>query len=204
MVMKMPRIKTKHHEEARNQIIAAALAIAAKNGWDAVTLEAIARYVCVTKPALYSYFKNREDLLHAVVYVVFENIRSSLKLILTDENNIHRLVRNLADLFFEQQEASANLFLQIPIKMMKDLQSSEDFIFIFNDCVRLICTTLSRAQSAGMLAPTVDPDESTIAIVMMAMGLTVNTLPLKLDVPTAKRIWITSVERLLLLEPGAV
>ena len=64
----MARINAK--EDAKKKIIAAALDIAAEHGWDAVTLDAIAQNVGVTKPALYSYFENREALLRDVLFEV--------------------------------------------------------------------------------------------------------------------------------------
>jgi AcrR family transcriptional regulator len=168
-----------------------------------VTLDAIAQHVGVTKPALYSYFRNREDLLREVMYEVFGNIRSSLEPTLAQENDIHRLIRNIADLFFEHQEASANLFFQIPIRLIHDLQSREDFVCILNDCRRLLSASLRQAQSEGTLSREIDPDESTIAIIMMAMGISGSTLMIELDMAATKKIWIASVERILLLEPGA-
>ncbi|MDD1694896.1 MAG: TetR/AcrR family transcriptional regulator [Methanoregula sp.] len=197
----MPRIKTKHREEARNQIIVAALAVATEKGWDAVTLDAIAQHVGVTKPALYSYFENREALLRDVLFEVFQNIVALLEPTIAHDDDIHRIIRNLAELFFEQQKPYANLFFQIPIRMIHDQKSGEEFSRIIDTCRGIIHDSLVRAQAGGGLSHEIDPDESTNAIILMAMGIHVGSSVMDLDANTAKMIWITSVEKLLLIEP---
>jgi len=197
----MPRIRTNHYEDARNQIIAAAQTIARKDGWDAVTLDAIAQQVGVTKPALYTYFKNREDLLREVFYVVVRNIRSSLKSTLENENDMYQIIRNLANLFFEQQETSGNIFFQLPMKMIRDLRGNEDVSSILDDCRHLIGYSLEQAQQAGKLSPLIDIAESTTAIIMMAYSISGARVMMNIDMAETKKIWITAIERILMLEP---
>jgi AcrR family transcriptional regulator len=58
MVQIMPRINTEYREDAKKKIIDAAVEVAAEDGWGALTLDAVARKVGVTKGAFYSYFAN--------------------------------------------------------------------------------------------------------------------------------------------------
>lgn len=199
----MPRIKTRHREEARNQIIAAALTIAAKNGWDEVTLDAIAQHVGVTKPALYSYFKNRDELLHEVVLEVILNIRNEIETIVTKGDDIHLIIQKLAGLLFEQQKTYASIFFLLPARPPQDPEYREEFIQIFDSSRILIRDCLVRVKGEGKFALGVDPDKATSTIIAMSMGLLISSDFLEMDAREAKTIWIEAVERALLLEPGA-
>lgn len=201
--MRMPRIKTKHREEARNQIIAAALVIAAKNGWDAVTLDAIAQHVGVTKPALYSYFKNRDELLHEVVLEVILNMRNEIETIVTKDDDIRLIIQKLAGLLFEQQKTYASIFFLLPTRPPQDPEYREEFIQIFDSSRILIRDCLVRVKGEGKLPPGVDPDKATSIVIAMSMGMLISSDFLEMDASEAKTIWIEAVERALLLEPGA-
>ena len=202
----MSRINTEYHtdyrEGAKKKIIAAALDVAAENGWDAVTLDAIAQNVGVSKPALYSYFENREALLRDVVLEVVENIRTGLETILGQEEDIHVIVRNLAGLLFERQNAYANIFFLLPTKRPQDPEYREEFIHIFDTCRVLIRDCFARVKTKGNLSREVDPDTATYMIIAMSMGLLTSSDFLEMDVDAAKKIWIDAVERLLLIGPG--
>jgi AcrR family transcriptional regulator len=56
-----------HHGSLREDAIRAALAEVERAGHETFTLDAVARALGVTTPALYRHFRNREDLLAAVV-----------------------------------------------------------------------------------------------------------------------------------------
>lgn len=53
--------------QRREQLLDAALAVIAERGFDAVTMESVARTAGVAKPVLYGLYPNREQLLHALL-----------------------------------------------------------------------------------------------------------------------------------------
>ena len=202
----MSRINTEYHteyrEDAKKKIITAALDVAAEQGWDAVTLDAIAQNIGVTKPALYSYFKNREALLREVTLEVVRNILTGLETTLAHDDDIHRIILNLARLIFEQQRSNANIFFQLPIRLRQDPKNREEFTRIFNNGRLIIRDCLARVKSQGKLSQRIDPDAATCTIIAMTMGLLTSSDFLEMDVDTAKMIWIDAVQRLLLIGPG--
>jgi len=113
-VRTMPRINPDYRREAREKIIAAALEIAAERGWDEVTLDAIARNVGTSKPALYNYFRSREELLRDVLFEVFRSFRGNLETALSPDEDLPANIRNLSRLLFEREHLRMNLFFQIP------------------------------------------------------------------------------------------
>ncbi|OPY35667.1 MAG: DNA-binding transcriptional repressor AcrR [Methanoregula sp. PtaU1.Bin006] len=199
----MSRINTEYHieyrEDAKKKIIAAALDVAAEHGWDAVTLDAIAQNIGVTKPALYSYFKNREALLRDVTLEVVRNIQTGLETTLVHDNDIHRIIRNLAKLLFEQQKPYANIFFQLPTRMRQDAKNHEEFAHFFDKSRIVIRDSLTRIKSDEGLLREVDPDAAAYMIIAMTMGLLTSSDFLEMDVNVAKKIWIDTVERYLLI-----
>lgn len=193
----MPRINTEYREDAKRKIIAAAIGIAAEKGWDAVTLEAIAKSVGVTKGALYAYFENSEALLREVLLEVFRNIRIGLEETLEGEEDLHRTVRALGELVFVQQRPYSSIFCQLPVRLPQDPEYRQEFIRIFNGNVALIGNFLSRMQKKGKLPRNVDPGTAANSLIALTMGLRIRSLFLGMDDIAAKEIWIDTVDRIL-------
>jgi len=53
-------------ERRRSEILAAAETLYAKQGWDAVTMDHVARSARLSRALLYVYFRDKEDLLFAI------------------------------------------------------------------------------------------------------------------------------------------
>ncbi len=194
--------RSAYRENAKKKIITAALDVAAEQGWEAVTLDAIARNVGVTKPALYTYFKNREALLRDVTLEVVRNIQTGLETILTSNDDILRIIQRLAKLLFEQQKSNASIFFQLPARMGLDSKNREEFITIFNNSWMVIRDWIARMKSQEKLSRMVDPDVGANMIIAMTMGILTSSDFLQRDVDEAKKNWIDAVQKLLLIAPG--
>jgi len=197
----MPRINTEYREDAKKKIIAAALEVAAEKGWDAVTLEAIAQKVGVTKGALYSYFENRDALLHEVICEVLRNVRVGLKVALESTDDIHTTILDLADLFFEQQKRYAAIFYQLQARLPQDPRFREEFSRFFNNNRIFLRDRIARMKAEGKLSQDIDPEAISSTIMAMTMGLRMSTFCLGSDVNEAKKMWMDSVERILGIGP---
>jgi len=62
-------------ERRRLEIIEAAEALYADKGWDAVTMDQVARRARLSRALLYVYFKDKEDLLFAVTERALDSLR---------------------------------------------------------------------------------------------------------------------------------
>ena len=62
-------------ERRRLEIIEAAEALYAEKGWDAVTMDQVARTARLSRALLYVYFKDKEDLLLALTSRALEELR---------------------------------------------------------------------------------------------------------------------------------
>jgi AcrR family transcriptional regulator len=63
----MPKVVPEYKEDARRRIIEAAMDVIAERGCDRMTFDDVAGKLGVTKGAVYWYFKNKEELIAAVL-----------------------------------------------------------------------------------------------------------------------------------------
>jgi AcrR family transcriptional regulator len=200
----MPRINTEYREDAKKKIIAAALGIAAEKGWDAMTLDAIAKKVGVTKGALYAYFEHSEALQREVILEVIRKIRVGMERILEGEEDPRTVLVRTAGLIFEDQRAYASIFCQIPVRISGNSLYQEEFRTFFSGTIVLVRNYLARMKKKGTLSREVDPDQAAHAMMALTMGLRMSALFLGRDEGEAKQVWIKSVERILLLDQGSL
>ena len=74
----MPKVVPEYKEEAKAKIIKAARTVFAKKGYHDATMDDIAKEVGVSKGALYSYFKSKEDLLKEISLQGHQTLRNIL------------------------------------------------------------------------------------------------------------------------------
>ena len=70
----------------REKIITIASHLMSQKGYKGASLQEIADLVGIHKSTLYNYFKNKEELLLAVLRIAIEDVTRNLTLILEDEN----------------------------------------------------------------------------------------------------------------------
>ncbi len=200
----MARVNKQYREDAKERIITAAIEVAVENGWDAMTLEAIAQKVGVTIPALYSYFRNVDALRDEVVLTVLRNNQADVKATLARDGDIRRNLQDYADLVFIQQKRYANILSNAPQKFLKDPVQREKIVPFFRSNLIIIRNCLARAQARGEIPRQVDPENAARLITSITVGLQFSSLFIeKPDENAEKSLWIEAVERILLIPPNA-
>jgi len=196
----MAKINNQYRDDAKERIIAAAIEVAEEKGWDAVTLDAIARNVGVTIPALYNYYKNRDALLDEVILKVAHFAQARLETSVAHENDIHQIIQDIADLNFIQKKHYGPVFIQLLAQLSQNSKQRDNIVRIFKNSCIIIRDGLIRAKSKGDLPLQVDPDEATRFIFALSIGLSLNSIMIeKGDADREKRIWIDAVERYLMV-----
>lgn len=71
--------KGRERAEREQRIVAAARAIAEREGWDAVTIRRLAEEIEYSQPVLYSHFENRTAIVAAVAVEGFQEIAAVLR-----------------------------------------------------------------------------------------------------------------------------
>lgn len=67
--MKPPQLKSEVQEFKRLRILEEARELFFEQGYEATTLDAIAERLHVTKPFIYSYFKNKSEILNGICHI---------------------------------------------------------------------------------------------------------------------------------------
>ncbi|WP_375776184.1 TetR/AcrR family transcriptional regulator [Bradyrhizobium sp. ma5] len=71
--------KGRERAEREHRIVAAARAIAEREGWDGVTIRRLADEIEYSQPVLYSHFKNRDAIVAAVAVEGFKELAVALR-----------------------------------------------------------------------------------------------------------------------------
>lgn len=196
----MPRINSEYREDAKKKIIDAAVEVATEEGWGALTLDAVARKVGVTKGAFYSYFANSGTLTQDVIVAMIRRLRDHFLSNLSGEDDIHSVLDRLGNFIFMEPKPFIPIFIQAIAGMPKDPVFLEKISALFDENAILIVDALSRYQKNGQIPEEVDLKDAARAIYCMTMGLGLFTHVLKKDALLAKQAWVSSVERILLLD----
>ena len=106
--MKSPELKTEVQEFKRRRILEESRELFYSLGYEATTLDAIADGLKVTKPFIYSYFKNKSEILRAICEI---GIRSSLHALddalatsLPPREKLRMIVESVASIIIKNQK----------------------------------------------------------------------------------------------------
>jgi AcrR family transcriptional regulator len=88
--------KTRERAEREARIIAAARAIAEREGWGAVTVRRLAQEIEYSQPVLYSHFENRDAIVAAVAVEGFREIAETLQTAMRASSGPRDALENVA------------------------------------------------------------------------------------------------------------
>ncbi|MFA5253119.1 MAG: TetR/AcrR family transcriptional regulator [Methanoregula sp.] len=198
----MPRINPEYRSVAKKKIIEATLEIAHEAGWNTVTLEMVARKVGVTKGALYTYFENSDALMEEVAVELVKHLGHSLKTVSAEkETDIHEMLTHVAEAIFSGKEPAATIFMQALARAAQDLQFRERICKGYDDTLIKLRDEFEKRQKAGQIPAEVDIRTAVRAIYGMTLGLAFIYHMLEKDRSEAKKDWLISTERILMLVP---
>lgn len=198
----MPRINPEYRNVAKKKIIDATLEIAHETGWNAVTLETVARKVGVTKGALYTYFENSDMLMEEAVYELVKSLKYSLK---SDsaghETDIHKMLAAIADAIFAGRNPVAPIFMQALARAAQDEQFRERIGNRYDEILVNLHEEFQKRQEAGQIPAGVDIRTAVRAIFGLTLGLAFIYHMLGKDRREARTDWLASAERILKISP---
>ena len=193
----MPRINAGYREDAKKKIIDAAVDVAIEDGWGALTLEAIAQKVGVTKGAFYSYFPSSVTLMQDVILSMIRTMRDHVLSTLSEQDDIHAVIDQIGTMIFLHPKPFLPVFIHAMANIPKDPAFIEKISVLFDENTGLFVKKFTRFQEVGQIPGDVDMDDAARAIYCMTIGLALTTHMLKKDGAMSKRIWINSVEKIL-------
>lgn len=129
--------RKKEKEKIRKGILKAALNIAKSDGWNALTIRAIADKIEYTPPIVYEYFNNKEDLLNELVKIGHLKLHKANEDVfnpdLTPQKILMELSLNLWDFAFKNKELynlMFNLDRKIPDELLHEFQIKITDLFV--------------------------------------------------------------------------
>lgn len=198
----MPRINAEYREEAKKKIVDAAIEVAADEGWGSLTLESIAKKVGVTKGAFYSYYRSSRELMQDVFLMLVRRIRDHVLANLENEKDVNTALDQIADFIFLQPKPFIPIFLQAVASMPKDPVLQKKVSDLFDENNALISAAIRRYQDDGQIPPEVDLSTVAMAIYPLTIGLGMITHVMGKDPQKARKTWLHTVRRILMIETG--
>jgi len=123
----------------RDKILHRATELFLTNGFKSVTMDDIAEELAISKKTIYTYFKNKTDLVKASVYFVFETISTGIDQICSLDNNPIEEIFIIKDFVLKnlKNEKASPLFQlkKYYPKLYAELQKKQ--FEVMQDCVTL-------------------------------------------------------------------
>jgi AcrR family transcriptional regulator len=167
--MKATQLKTEVQEFKRLRILEEARELFFLQGYEATTLDAIADRLHVTKPFIYSYFKNKSEILNAICHVGISRSLAAL-----DEALASGLApRDMLRLIIEQVTSiiiTHQKYLVVYLREEKNLEKKEARALL--DLRKEFSVRLAKLLEAGVEAGEFDVDDPLLTAVSIGGMMT--------------------------------
>lgn len=187
----MSKIISEYREEAKKRIIQAGLEVLYEKGYCNTTMEEIARKLAVTKPALYRYFKNKDEL---IIESAKERQKEYRETITSQKNKKCPLDSWLE--IFDQVIVPDPGFQSIYFDIISMSHRREDLKLFSSQRMNeeieaYVQTTLDR-QKDGTLRPDIDPLTLSITLIALFNGMRMQIL-LGVERSVLRNVWIKNL-----------
>jgi AcrR family transcriptional regulator len=170
-----PLTPERRRQQTRDHLLAAAAQVFAERGYHGATLDEVARVAGFTKGAVYSNFKNKDDLFLALFQANYE--REMEQIVATLESSAVPAVDRLSDFVTLIQEGSdqppnsALLYLEFWLYAARNPDARMRLAAIDDEAVRALADLLRAERANEGIAPLDDPDRVARVIEMLFRGI---------------------------------
>ena len=158
--MSMPKLIPEYKELIKTKIIQAAGLAFVEKGFQGATMDEIARNAGLSKPTLYAYFKNKQDILRAG----FKNMEGGLDPEIYKESDSLDALEEISDLIISLKELIPVTF-EILSLTSKDDVLRKSYLDYYNGMVESLEIFLKKQQDKGTIRG--DIDAHTLAKILM-------------------------------------
>ena len=178
----MARRTREEAEQTRKDILQASLNMFCEKGYTRTTLDDIAKSINLTKGAVYWYFRNKPDILMALIQEDFKNTQAKLE----SNNPNPKTLEEMKDNFLflaDMVDNDAN-FRKLLYFLLFQMEWSVGLVNSFKDTldefkskpINVIKQILIAEQNSGNIASDIDVDNMTCTIHAVWHGLLTNKL----------------------------
>lgn len=183
-----------YREEAKRRIVEAGLEVMYEKGYCRTTMEDIANRLDVSKPALYRYFKNKDELVIESAKI----LQGQYRRITTPESPERCPVGTWIDIFDRMMSSDPNehaLLLEIFAMTVREPVLKEFSVEHMKQGIEQPAHAIAKRQEKGMIAAKTDSRTLAIALVSIFNGMRVMIL-LGVDRDELRSRWIEIVRTL--------
>src|SRR5947209_19623641 len=93
--------RERERQEIRQSILSAAQAIAAEEGWQAVTTRKVAERIEYSQPTIYEYFENKEAILLALLRYGYERLLAVIQAAAASSDDPEARLLTMSDAYWD-------------------------------------------------------------------------------------------------------
>ena len=163
----MPKVTEEHTEARRRQILSAALACFAREGFHRATMQDIFREAELSPGAVYGYFKGKEELIDAIIGATLSFVGAMMETLKVPGpggrlRSPGEAVGFLVDAFREfdigTYDQRTRLFPQLVAEAQRRPHLAARIRGALGEVLLVLADLARAAQARGELSPDVDPD----------------------------------------------
>ena len=186
----MPKLYPGYRDEIRKKIVAEAFSIFLAKGFEGTKMEDVAARLNVTKPAIYRYFKNKEELFFVTLV---EHLMNEYNEVFTSSFASDDLLLD-GSAFFDGLLEINRKYATISMDIITVISRNESFRSGVQkyqlDGLRIIDQFFSEQIEKGRIHPDLDAKDIAWAFHALIKGAIENVM-MGMDSYEAKRVWLT-------------
>ena len=196
----MPKLFPNYREEIRKKIITEAFAVFIEKGFEKTTMDDIAARLDVTKPALYRYFKNKDDLfLASIVEMVITEYKNYLTLLFTGED-IMAGASKFYDAVLVFSRKYNTLSMDVFMVMRRNRSFQENHPEYHQELIKLMQVLFEEQIKKGSIHTDLNERELAILCGSLIGGL-IHFIMEGFDQDEAKEVWLKGFAKLVGTSP---
>jgi AcrR family transcriptional regulator len=162
----MPRGRAPGYDTQREQILASAAALFARQGYSATSMNQVAEACGISKPSLYHYVRDKDQLLFEIAQAHVERLDALVSQVLAEplapEARVRRLIAAFLDVYADSQ--AAHRVLTEDVKFLQDADRERVL-----DAQRSVVRAF--ADAIGAARPELRGDELLKPVTMLLFGM---------------------------------
>lgn len=173
----MPRRTKEEAEKTREEILYSALDIFYEKGYSKTTFDEIAKRINLTKGAVYWHFRNKPDIIAALIKEAFYRTNEAITRQVPEVNNLNDLRNHfncVAEIVRDNHNYRKFLFF-----MVFQMEWSETLFFHIGTSIKdvrdfpmkIIKQALTNSQKSGEISADLNIDDTAIAIFSLWQGM---------------------------------
>jgi AcrR family transcriptional regulator len=173
----VPKISAAHEQQRRDQILSAAMACFARQGYHATSMDDVVRESGLSVGAIYTYFSSKEDLFLALADARSEQTLTYMNDLFRRPGPMAEKAREAIDFFFQHLSDEFVMLARMGVEFLSEAAKSERIRERqqrrFEMVRQFYCWLLREAQKQGEVRADVDVEAAAELMIALNEGILV-------------------------------